>query len=201
VPKVSEEHRTARREEILDAARRCFGRFGYEGATVARLEEETGLSRGAIFNYFANKEDLFLTLAQHDAERFGRVWAEDGFAGICRDILGADPEWLGVYFEAARRLRTDAAFRERWSRRAPEVEREIEEQMRGAQEGGDLRDDVPIETLGRFMGIVADGLAVRVSAGYDTPDADALIGLVADATRPRGSGRRARTHPASRARP
>jgi AcrR family transcriptional regulator len=196
VPKVSEEHRTARREEILDAARRCFGRYGYEGATVARLEEETGLSRGAIFNYFANKEDLFLTLAQRDAERFGRVWADEGFAGVCRDILGADPEWMGVYLEAARRLRTDPAFRERWNQRAPEVEREIEAQMRSAQELGELREDVPLETLGRFLGIVADGLAVRVSAGYDTPDADALIRLVEDATR-RAPGTRARTRRAS----
>lgn len=44
-------------EEILEAARRCFARHGYEGATVRPLEQESGLSRGAIFNYFASKEE------------------------------------------------------------------------------------------------------------------------------------------------
>jgi TetR/AcrR family transcriptional regulator, transcriptional repressor of aconitase len=43
MPKVSEEHLQARREEILDGARRTFARHGYEGATVALLEEEIGL--------------------------------------------------------------------------------------------------------------------------------------------------------------
>jgi len=53
MPKISEERKTERREQILEGARRCFAEHGYEGATVVRLEREIGLSRGAIFNYFA----------------------------------------------------------------------------------------------------------------------------------------------------
>ena len=60
MPKVSREHVEARRAQILEGARRAFSRYGYEGATVARIEEETGLSRGAIFNYFDGKLDLFV---------------------------------------------------------------------------------------------------------------------------------------------
>ena len=48
MPKVTQEHLDARRAEILDGARRAFAEHGYEGATVARLEEATGLSRGAL---------------------------------------------------------------------------------------------------------------------------------------------------------
>jgi TetR/AcrR family transcriptional regulator, transcriptional repressor of aconitase len=201
VPKVSEEHRAARREEILAAARRCFARHGYEGATVARLERETGLSRGAITNYFPHKEDLFFALAERDAQVFGDLWLGGGFARVCRHILESDPDWIGVYFEAARRLRTDAAFRQRWSNRAPEFEQELERSLRDAQAAGELRADLPFETLARFMGVVADGLASRVSAGYETPDAEALIGLVEDAIRPRAADTRARRRRVSTARP
>ena len=63
MPKITTERRTERREEILDGARRCFAEHGYEGATVTKLEREIGLSRGAIFNYFSSKDDLFLELA------------------------------------------------------------------------------------------------------------------------------------------
>ncbi len=110
MPKVSDEHRARRRDEILDAARRCFARYGYEGATVRRLEEEAGRSRGAIFNYFASKDDIFLELVERDQERVGRVWLEGGFEAAVRAILEEDPAWIGVYVEAARRLRTDEDF-------------------------------------------------------------------------------------------
>ena len=69
MPKVSQEHLDARRAEILEGARRAFARHGYDGATVARLEEEIGLSRGAIFHYFDGKLDLFAALANSDNAR------------------------------------------------------------------------------------------------------------------------------------
>nr|BFE75090.1 hypothetical protein GCM10020092_083910 [Actinoplanes digitatis] len=53
MPRVSQDQLDARRHEILAAARGCFARFGYEGATVRRLEEATSLSRGAIFPSFS----------------------------------------------------------------------------------------------------------------------------------------------------
>ncbi len=56
MPKVSEDHLAARRSQILDGARQCFAQYGYDGATVRRLEETTGLSRGAIFHHFKDKD-------------------------------------------------------------------------------------------------------------------------------------------------
>ena len=44
MPKVSPERLEATRRRVLDGARRAFASYGYEGATVRRLEEETGLS-------------------------------------------------------------------------------------------------------------------------------------------------------------
>ena len=76
MPKVTQEHLDARRAEILDGARRAFAEHGYDGATVARLEEATGLSRGAIFHYFENKNDLFVELAMEMNTRFGDILLE-----------------------------------------------------------------------------------------------------------------------------
>src|SRR5689334_10313295 len=66
VPRVSAEQLAARRAQILDGARECFARHGYEGATVRRLEQSVGLSRGAIFHHFRDKEALFLAVAEQD---------------------------------------------------------------------------------------------------------------------------------------
>src|SRR5690349_15279119 len=108
MPKVSAEHAVARREQILGGARRCFARFGYEGATVPRLEREIGLSHGAIFNYYGSKLELFYELAHRDHARFEAVWEDEGFDALAKAIAGEDPAWLGVYLEFHRLLRTDA---------------------------------------------------------------------------------------------
>src|SRR3954454_5042127 len=104
MPRVSQGHLDARRTQILDGARVCFARFGYEGATVRRLEEATGLSRGAIFHHFRDKESLFLALAEDDAHRMADVVAREGLVQVMRNLLstrdGAD--WLGSRLEVSR---------------------------------------------------------------------------------------------------
>jgi AcrR family transcriptional regulator len=192
VPKISDQAKEQRRQGILEAARGCFAELGYEGATVARLEQATGLSRGAIFNYFDSKEELFLALADADAARFAGLWLESGFEEVLRAMLAEEPAWLGVYFELGRRLRTDEAFRERWGRRAPDLQRRLEERMQALQEAGELRGDVDWRTLAVFMGVVADGLAIRHATGTPTEDADALIAVAASAVRPAIRGTRQR---------
>jgi len=81
---------------------------------VPRLEEEIGLSHGAIFNYYDSKLDLFVALAEADHDRFHRLWDEEGFAALARHIAAADPAWLAIYLELHRRLRTDLELRKRW---------------------------------------------------------------------------------------
>ncbi|MCP9486216.1 MAG: TetR/AcrR family transcriptional regulator [Gaiellaceae bacterium MAG52_C11] len=197
MPRISEEARNRRRDEILEAARGCFAAYGYEKATVVRLEQATGLSRGAIFNYFPSKDELFLALAERDANRLGRLWADEGLDAVVRALVGEDPAWLGAYLEVGRRLRTDAAFRERWDRRAPEVEEEIKARLERARDAGEIRDDISLDAIGRFIGLVVDGLAMRLAAGFPPPDATEILQLVGDAIRGPASGEpaRSRAHP------
>ena len=112
MPKISDERKAERREQILAAARSCFAEHGYEGATVARLEHATGLSRGAIFNYFASKEELFIELAVEDTRELSDLWVQDGLEAVVQHVLALDPAWLGVYLELIRRVRTDRDFRD-----------------------------------------------------------------------------------------
>ncbi|MBA3787244.1 MAG: TetR/AcrR family transcriptional regulator [Actinobacteria bacterium] len=192
MPKQSDERRNARRDEILTAARGCFATYGYEGATVVRLERATGLSRGAIFNYFPSKDELFLALADRDANRLGRLWAKEGLDAVVRALVEEDPAWLGAYLEIGRRLRTDTAFRERWDKRAPEVEEEIKARLERARDAGEIRDDISLEAIGRFIGLVVDGLAMRLAAGFPPPEAGEILQLVGDAIGGPASGGPAR---------
>ena len=68
MPKVSEAYLEARRAEILDAAWRCLARKGYHQTTMQDVCEESGLSYGAIYRYFASKEEILIAIFERIAE-------------------------------------------------------------------------------------------------------------------------------------
>ena len=66
MPKVSQQHRDARREQILAAARRCFLRDGFHATSMQDLFAEAGLSSGAVYSYFASKDDVIVAIAEEN---------------------------------------------------------------------------------------------------------------------------------------
>jgi TetR/AcrR family transcriptional regulator, transcriptional repressor of aconitase len=181
VPKISEERRAERREQILEGARRCFAWYGYEGATVVRLEEATGLSRGAIFNYFPSKEELFIELAVQDNTRISELWVNQGLEAVIREIRDLDPNWLAVYLELVRRVRTDQAFRQRLEERYEEITPANRAHLEEAQRSGELRDDVKPRQLGRFVNLVLNGLVLQHAMDEPLPPTKLIVALLNDA--------------------
>jgi AcrR family transcriptional regulator len=180
VPKVTQEHLDARRAEILAGARRAFAEHGYEGATVARLEEATGLSRGAIFHYFENKNDLFVELAMETSNRFGDILFESGLDEAFRALTAENPEWLAVLIETESRMRHDADFVRRFEARAAGASPRLAAWFEERQADGTLRADISWEEIGRFTTSLLNGLALRV-AGGDPFDIEAVLRLLNDA--------------------
>jgi AcrR family transcriptional regulator len=66
VPKVTQQHRDARRDQILAAAKRCFVREGFQATSMQDLFAESGLSAGSFYRYFATKDDIILAIAEQN---------------------------------------------------------------------------------------------------------------------------------------
>jgi AcrR family transcriptional regulator len=64
MPKVSDEHRAARRDQILAAALRCAAQEGFHKTTMAAVIRESRMSAGAVYLYFRGKQDIIRALAQ-----------------------------------------------------------------------------------------------------------------------------------------
>lgn len=60
----------AKREQILDGARKVFMAQGFDAASMNDIVREAGVSKGTIYVYFENKEQLFAALIAHERERF-----------------------------------------------------------------------------------------------------------------------------------
>ena len=63
MPKVTEEYRVARRQEIADAALRAFQRKGFHATSMAEIIAESGLSAGAIYGHYPSKDALVVDVA------------------------------------------------------------------------------------------------------------------------------------------
>lgn len=185
MPKVSEEHLAARRAAILDGARRCFAEYGYDGATVRRIEAATGLARGTIFHYFKDKDGLFFALAQEDAARMADVVAEGGLVQVMREMLTNpdDFDWLGTRLEIARKLRTDPEFARRWQSHSAELDKATRGRLEAQKQAGRLRDDVPTDVLLEYLELVLDGFITRLATGHVSESLDAVLDLVESSVR------------------
>jgi AcrR family transcriptional regulator len=188
VPRVSPDQLEARRREILAGARACFARFGYEGATVRRLEEATGLSRGAIFHHFRDKDSLFLAVAEDDTAAMVATVTEHGLVQVMRDLRDRAhtsdvPGWLGTQLEVSRRLRTDPDFATRWAARSDAIAAATRDRLSRQRDAGVLREDVPIDTLAHFLELAYDGLVLHLAMGRPSDDFGPVLDIVEEAVR------------------
>ena len=60
MPKISEEKRQARRDQILAASWRCFSRRGLHSTSMEDIVREANLSFGAVYLYYKSKDELIL---------------------------------------------------------------------------------------------------------------------------------------------
>jgi TetR/AcrR family transcriptional regulator, transcriptional repressor of aconitase len=58
MPRITEERREARREQIIDAARACVQEHGLEAVSMEMIITRSGLSTGAVYRYFKGKDEV-----------------------------------------------------------------------------------------------------------------------------------------------
>lgn len=64
MPKLSADALDDRRKHILRAAEVCFARDGFHRTTIADVRDEAGVSTGAIYTYFPNKEAMIRAILE-----------------------------------------------------------------------------------------------------------------------------------------
>lgn len=96
MPKVSEQHLLARRQQIIDAAYRCFARKGFHQTTMRDIYEEAELSPGAVYHYFESKHEIIAASFDFDYQRSAGLFDA---AAHSLDPLGALNDMLDFLFQ------------------------------------------------------------------------------------------------------
>jgi AcrR family transcriptional regulator len=84
------------REAVLAAAREVFARDGFHGATLERVAEEAGFTKGAVYSAFDSKADLFLAVYEaRQAERAAKATAQQ-HRSVAEALRAGAAEWRAV---------------------------------------------------------------------------------------------------------
>jgi AcrR family transcriptional regulator len=77
MPKLLDRTIQKNRREIERAALSLFTRQGFHGTTVREIADKTGVSIGNIYNYYKNKEEIFVSLTQHMGTQMMAIQQEE----------------------------------------------------------------------------------------------------------------------------
>lgn len=90
----------AKQQRIINVSLREFAEYGYQQASLNRIIKELGIAKGSLYQYFKNKEGLFLyvfqcftLLVKQSVRKEVLAAKETTFFGHVRAIL-----WAGIHF-------------------------------------------------------------------------------------------------------
>jgi len=118
---------SAKRRQIIDGARQVFMAQGFDAASMNEIARVAGVSKGTLYVYFQNKEELFEAIVECECREQGeRIFALDAedhdVEGVLRRLGLALVEFL-CQPNRAPKLRTVIAIAERM----PEIGRQFYE--------------------------------------------------------------------------
>lgn len=80
----------AKRRQIIEGARRVFIEMGFDAASMNDITRAAGVSKGTIYVYFANKEELFEALIEEERQTiFANMYEALERGGGVRETLTA----------------------------------------------------------------------------------------------------------------
>ncbi len=96
----------AERADVLPLLAEVFRRHGFEGASLARLCEGSGLGKGSLYHFFpGGKDDMAdAVLAHIDAWFVSHVFAPLRERAVARDAIDAMFEAVAAYFQSGQKV-------------------------------------------------------------------------------------------------
>lgn len=152
--------RTAFRTEVRLAAERVFSEKGFGATKMADIAAEAGVGVGTLYNYFANKEEIFEEIFAGRSEEFHALIEQATHGKPPLEQVGAIIRTSMAYLEEHGAL--FAMFFERGGIGEVDIERiggkvldagytrflnRLELAMRAAVDAGELRSDIPMATM------------------------------------------------------
>jgi TetR/AcrR family acrAB operon transcriptional repressor len=172
----TKEEAEATRRQLMDVALKVFSTRGYAAARLSDIAAEAGVTRGAVYWHFKNKQGLFFAILTEMANPFVQTATE---------VLGSDLEPGHKIRELIRRVKdaTDNSetfldqrevairfmaehphgfeeFHRHIFRDMESLTKRITDTIRDAQRSGQIRDDIDASIMTGLIGAALRGSAM-----------------------------------------
>lgn len=179
----------SKKDAILDSARAEFSQHGYADASQNRIIEAAGISKGALYYYFDDKNDLFVTVLKRqfaglaEVVRIGHAESAEHFWQKVATLLGRGYQLVGSSPESMALAR--AAIRCFARHQVPpglqaileDTERVVEAFVLEGQRVGAVRTDLPTGLLVSLLMKLGEGSDLWLAEHLEELSADQLVDL------------------------
>jgi AcrR family transcriptional regulator len=170
MPKLEAAVKEQRRQHLIDAAWRCVARGGYRSLSVDDVCSEAGLSKGAFYTYFDQKQDLLVALLDDDAAGLSEVVSDaaeeaNGIEQIRRFVAaivdrGSDAAAVQLRADLWAEIAADDALRDRFLEAMKQRRARLAALVSDAIGANELVD-VPANALAAVFLALGDGLMLH----------------------------------------
>lgn len=165
------ERRDQQIQRILEAAKSCFVRSGFQGASMQQICVECGMSPGALYRYFPSKESIVEAICEADRQDemtcFGVLkHTESAVEGLVEAAMahilhthekGSAPLFAEMRSESMR----NEAIRCTVDGHKQQIANMIMPLLKGAIERGEIDPPVDLQTLMAVVMSIGEGLAIN----------------------------------------
>jgi len=164
---VNVQRQSDRRDEILDAAQRCFVRSGFHQTSMQEICAEAGMSPGNLYRYFPSKESLIAGIAERDRAEVAQEFANADLShGLFAVLEGMVHHHFAERSDEQVKLCTEIMAE---ARRHPEiarisagfdadVRRWLIDLFKAGAKRGDIPSDIDFDGAVTMLMIMADGV-------------------------------------------
>jgi len=180
MPKVIPEYKKKAKQRIIEAGAGMFVQKGYHGTSMDDIAQVLGVSKGAIYQYFKSKDELFSLVVESILEvqkdevmsvilsdNPMYIASEEFFEGRVRTALEARSFGFDLLFEAAR----NEALRTRMTEIYDSSYVDFLEHIKRLKQEGTIKRSADVGTIWKGLVALRDGLIISVFFGADVSDA------------------------------
>ncbi|OLS20850.1 MAG: putative HTH-type transcriptional regulator YfiR [Candidatus Thorarchaeota archaeon AB_25] len=179
MPKVVPEYKEKARRSIIESAAQVFAEKGYHKTKMDDIAEKLGVSKGAIYQYFKSKEQIFVEVIdffmQFKKDEVMSIILSDNPMRIASAeflemkidrALHTQSFGLDLFLEAAR----NESLRERMAEKYQKIYDEFIGHTEELKEKGVIKKDAEVGVVWRGIVALRDGLISSILLGVNVSD-------------------------------